>query len=406
VRRERLAIVAVVLAAAAALVLPARAEATGSATNGPIAFVAQNDIWLRTPAGAFKQISRGPLRPSWDLTIAPDGRRIAFTIPSQDGLWVMNMNGTNRRNLLAGYPGFTARDPSWSPNGQRLAFSARNPQSFRYEIYSVNVDGTPVRKQVTQFGVWEHAEPSWRPSGVNEIAYIPCCAGWIEAIDVGTKAVRTISTAPEGRAAWNIDWSPDGTMLAVETNTDGRMWTLTADGTAWHGLNPGLYDPVMKDPSWSPDGTRIAFQGNDPNGSGHSAVLTVDPVAGVAGGLQAMTSNWGGSPGEFNPEWGAACTAQCIGTEVTAAVSKDPAKIYVTGRLKPGVADKTIAVTLYRNTGGGWGVHATRSPKTNATGNYATAFARPAGGTCALLAEFAGTANHMPSYKLLSKFNC
>lgn len=58
------------------------------------------------------------------------------------------------------------------------------------------------------------------------------------------------------------DWSPDGSMLAFESGTDGQLsiFTIGVDGDHLTWLTNEEYND--EGPVWSPDGTRIAFVSN------------------------------------------------------------------------------------------------------------------------------------------------
>ena len=100
--------------------------------------------------------------PSW----SPDGKRIAFT-SFRDGyraIYVMNVDGSgvtpliNDRELRGG-------GPSWSPDGRRIAFDAywSNPDASDDEggwsIYVMNADGSGVTRLTNNRGL--NGAPSW-----------------------------------------------------------------------------------------------------------------------------------------------------------------------------------------------------------------------------------------------------
>ena len=96
--------------------------------------------------------------PDW----SPDGTQIAFFSMSSGAgrqfVSVMQADGSNLRQLTQP----TSRvneDPAWSPDGTRIAFQSDRDGNF--EIYTMNPDGTDVRRLTTDHGgdYW----PAWRP---------------------------------------------------------------------------------------------------------------------------------------------------------------------------------------------------------------------------------------------------
>ena len=92
--------------------------------------------------------------PSW----SPDGQRIVFVW--NRGIMVSNADGSDRRPVATGL------DPAWSPDGQRIAYAAGVPDTTF--IYTVNVDGTDVRRittEMTNSPTTGDLSPVWSPDG-------------------------------------------------------------------------------------------------------------------------------------------------------------------------------------------------------------------------------------------------
>ena len=92
-------------------------------------------------------------------------------------------------------------------------------------------------------------------------------------------------------------------------------------------------------------------------------------------------------------------------TSITASVLKTSRQIRVTGLVMPNHAGKNVAVTLARKRNGTFRAVATKRPKLSATSSYATAFGRPARGTCRVTARFPGDADSFPSSRRV-QFSC
>jgi len=102
-------------------------------------------------------------QPDW----SPDGNRIAFQ-SNRNGLihiWVVNRDGSGAREVTTG--DFEDREPTWSPDGKRIAFSS--DRSGVYAIWDLDLD-TGAMRQITKNSANEFA-PSWSPQG-DEIAFV------------------------------------------------------------------------------------------------------------------------------------------------------------------------------------------------------------------------------------------
>jgi Tol biopolymer transport system component len=83
-----------------------------------------------------------------DPTWSPDGTRVAF-----DGIWVANRDGTERRRVTLGSA------PAWSPDGRWIAFVMSRERGS--DLYVIHPDGTGLRR-LTRTRDYE-GPPSWLP---------------------------------------------------------------------------------------------------------------------------------------------------------------------------------------------------------------------------------------------------
>ena len=151
---------------------------------------------------------------------SPDGTTIAYgrsTGPSGAGIWLMNPDGTNRRQLTfppqhpedeGGASNGADYSPEWSPDGGQIAFTRW--YRGRNDIYAIRVDGTGLRRLTNTNRVGQHYEATWSPNG-RRIVFITALKALFErrVIDVmnadGTQQRRLIT----GRGGYvDPDWQP------------------------------------------------------------------------------------------------------------------------------------------------------------------------------------------------------
>jgi len=166
---------------------------------------------VRKDGRGLRQVTRPDGRHShWDAAVSPDGRRVAFTDEagcesgaSSFALRVVDASGRRTSDLsrLPGnaysYSDADHEDPTWSPDGSRIAFyrsNQRNPG-----VHVVNRDGSDMRR-VTPKTLGGYA-PAWAPDGA-----------WIAFVGDGDLYVI----------------HPDGTGLRQLTRTKG-----TESSPAW-----------------------------------------------------------------------------------------------------------------------------------------------------------------------------
>ena len=186
-------------------------------------------------------------------------------------IYVMNDDGSGIRRLTTNILS-ADRDPRWSPDGKRIAFTRfmdKERMQTSSELFIMNADGTDQRR-LTHNTVAD-GYPSWSPDG-GYLAFRSGSGNFeVYVMELVSQRVQRL-TGTEGELSSTApDWSPDGTEIAYErfiSNGPGlahkNIYLMRANGDEQRPILPdpkeGVPTVTMRfTPRWSSDGKRILF---------------------------------------------------------------------------------------------------------------------------------------------------
>ena len=249
----------------------------------------------------LRRVTDGPgddSEPAW----SPDGSRIAFvrgfdatgsgvvvlTCMSPGDILTIGVDegGEGERpteiNLTQGSGG---TDPSWSPDGKRIAFASDRAGS--YDIYTMSSDDGHDVRRLTEDESAE-ADPSWSPDG-SWIAY----TGKLRedrSTQCGNMPIAGTPTGPTGGTTGDDDEEEDSF-----TSAGGPyIYRMAADGSQQKNLTDV---GGAAEPEWSSDGSQIVFVGGVKAGDVELYLLASD---GVGAWIQLTSDH---ARQESSPSW-------------------------------------------------------------------------------------------------------
>ncbi len=227
------------------------------------------------------------------ITSAPNGLIVFHSTRegSDYQIYVMNSDGSNVRRLTNFPP--PNSEPTWSPDGSRIAFTTGKDDISNFTLYIINADGTDPHR-LLEPGRGDNWYPAWSPGG-DQIAFQSNRDGnfeiYVAAVDTGQVTRLTQNTTTDSMPGW----SPDGDRLAFVSSQDGNpeIYVMNADGTDRVRLTDSPGGDTQ--PAWSPDGTKILFISTR-DGNGDIYVMNTD-------GSEQTRLTFSDSHSEWTPRW-------------------------------------------------------------------------------------------------------
>ena len=202
-------------------------------------------------------------RPSW----SPDGTRIAFSafrfLVGNEEIYVMDAEGNGPINLTQHEMDDDC--PSWSPDGSKIAFSSKPAEviaAAAYNIFVMNADGTGRRNLTGDAGLTNSGRPTWSPDG-KKIAF-SAQHNHIYGVYVMTAEGKRLEMLSDGEGNNRRPaYSPDGTRIAFESDRDGawNLYLMDTDGRNTVKLTRNPRGSDNRFPSWLPSALAV-----NPNG--------------------------------------------------------------------------------------------------------------------------------------------
>lgn len=336
------------------------APAADAAPAGRIAFVFGGQIQTVNADGTDRRaVTAIPGLSVEDLAVSPDGRWIAFTTNNADlyagegfGLYVVSSQGSPLLALTADKRALVAheRDPSWSPDGAKLAFSGFDPATETRELFTIGADGRALTRMTSVGGVYDVA---WSPAG-DRIAF----AGDADDQKIMTvPPTATTAGAPtpiyNGALTEALEFAPDGSEIAFTSDTyyidavhaDGSPY---ADGSTRRHIvwddEPACPSTYCwgRMPAWSPDGTTIAYARPDANIDRQVALVAqtgVNPNQ-TGWGITSLTSEAGD---KSDLDWGPTPAPDV--EKPTARITSGPGKVRKRAKFTFAAGEPLVAFT-------------------------------------------------------------
>jgi tricorn protease len=165
-----------------------------------------------------KQVDAGENIGNWN--ISPTGLRGVFE--ARGDIWTLPADKGAVRNLTRS-SGVAERDPSWSPDGEWIAYFS--DATGEYELVLARSDGRTPTRQLTSDGHRFRFAPTWSPDSKHIFFADMSGARWLHTIDSGQ--TRQIDQDPWASAS-RVSWSPDSRWLAFARSQDNARTALSS----------------------------------------------------------------------------------------------------------------------------------------------------------------------------------